>query len=94
MGKYAQQISPLSNLQVSVFFKPELIFCGLAFIIAGGIWVTMLKRLEFSILYPMISMSYIFGLIAARLVFHEQVSVLRWLGAVVIIAGVILISKG
>lgn len=93
MGKYTQQITPLSNLRLSVFFKPELIFCGLAFVVAGGIWVTMLKRLDFSILYPMISMSYIFGLIAAKLVFHEQVSLIRWIGVAVIIVGVVLISR-
>jgi undecaprenyl phosphate-alpha-L-ara4N flippase subunit ArnE len=93
MGKYAEQITPLSNFRVSVFFKPELIFCGLAFVVAGGIWVTMLKRLDFSLLYPMISMSYIFGLIAAKVVFHEQVSIVRWLGVVVIIVGLVLISR-
>ena len=43
--------------------------------------------------YPMISLSYVFGLIAAAVVFHEIVDYRKWLGVALIISGCILISR-
>jgi len=43
--------------------------------------------------YPMISLSYIFGMFAAIFIFHEQVPLIRWLGVLLIIAGCVLIAK-
>lgn len=93
ISKYSQYVLPLSSFRIAVVFKPELIFCALAFVLAGGIWVSLLRRLDFSLLYPMISMSYIFGLMASKIVFQEQISIMRWIGVAVIILGVILVSQ-
>lgn len=93
LSRYSQYVLPLSNFRVTVFFKPELIFCALAFLIAGGIWMTLLKRIDFGVLYPMISMSYVFGLLAAKFVFQERVIGTQWLGLVMIIAGIVVISN-
>ena len=43
--------------------------------------------------YPMVSLSYIFGMFAAILVFHEQVPLIRWAGVLLIMAGCVLIAK-
>ena len=43
--------------------------------------------------YPMVSLSYVFGMFAAMLVFHEQVPTVRWLGVLLIMAGCVLIAK-
>ena len=43
--------------------------------------------------YPLISISYIFGVLAARFVFHETIPLTRWIGVLVIIVGVFLVVQ-
>lgn len=66
---------------------------GASFTIAGLLWMYMLKHFQFSVAYPVTSIAYIFGMLAAILVFHETVPLTRWIGVGFIILGVILIAK-
>jgi drug/metabolite transporter (DMT)-like permease len=77
----------------SVFGNIHLIISGLTVAGAISLWVYILKHYPFSIAYPLGSISYIFGLIAAVLVFHETVSPLRWLGVCIIIVGIYFVTK-
>jgi undecaprenyl phosphate-alpha-L-ara4N flippase subunit ArnE len=43
--------------------------------------------------YPMVSLSYVFGMLAALFVFHEDVSLVRWAGIFFIMLGCILIAR-
>ena len=56
-------------------------------------WGSLFKIFPFSLAYPMISLSYVFGMIAAIVFFHEQVSLTRWVGVFCIIMGCCLIAK-
>lgn len=67
--------------------------CGICYGIASLLWMYILKNFPFSMAYPMISLSYIFGMFAAILFFHEQVSLSRWLGVLLIVLGCGLILK-
>jgi multidrug transporter EmrE-like cation transporter len=54
-----------------------------------------MSKLPFSVAYPLQSISYIGGLIASVYILKEQVVTMQWLGAIVILVGVIMIaSKG
>ena len=79
------------------FFKSlislEIAVSILSIAISGVLWLILLKKLEFSVLYPMISLSYIFGVLAAIFIFKESVPLIRWLGILVIIVGIFLISR-
>lgn len=66
---------------------------GLLFGLSSLLWMYMLKVFPFSIVYPMTSLSYVFGMIAAILFFHEAVSATRWIGLLLIIVGCVLIAK-
>lgn len=93
----------LSNKGITVwpinlhFFKSlfsiEISVCILSIGISGFMWVYLLKKIEFSILYPMISISYVFGLLAAVFIFKEAVPSIRWVGVFVIMFGIFLITK-
>ena len=48
---------------------------------------------QLSMAYPMISLSYVFGMFAAILFFQEQVPLTRWLGVLLIICGCFLVAK-
>ena len=67
--------------------------CGLSFLGASLLWVYMLRVFPVNVVYPMVSLSYVFGMIAAITVFHEDVSVVKWIGVGFIMAGCCLIVK-
>ena len=67
--------------------------CGICYACATALWLYIIKTFPFSMAYPMVSLSYIFGMFAAILVFHEQVPLIRWAGVLLIMAGCVLIAK-
>jgi len=78
-------VSLLTNWQFAV--------CGLLFGAASLLWMYIVKRFPFSMAYPMVSLSYVMGMVAARVFFHEDVTLTRWLGVLCIVAGCFLIAK-
>jgi drug/metabolite transporter (DMT)-like permease len=77
--------SVLGNLQLAI--------SGLSIAAAMNLWVYILKHYPFGLAYPLGSISYVFGLIAAVMVFHENVPATRWLGVGIIIVGIYFVSK-
>ena len=67
--------------------------CGVSFGIATVLWLHILKNFPFSIAYPLSCLSYVFGVVAAMLIFHEQVAWNQWVGVLLIMAGCALIVK-
>ena len=56
-------------------------------------WYSLLLNWQFVCSGPMISLSYVLGLLAAILFFHESVSVMKWVGVGLIVLGCCLIAK-
>ena len=67
--------------------------CGVCYGCATVLWMHILKNYPFSMAYPLISMSYVFGMVASVLVFHETVPAVRWIGVLLIMAGCYFIAK-
>ena len=67
--------------------------CGIFFGSASLLWMYIVKQFPFSAAYPMVSLSYVFGMLAAILFFHEDVSMAKWLGVAFIVVGCMLIVK-
>ncbi len=66
---------------------------GLLFGAASLLWIYIVKHFPFSTAYPLVSLSYVFGMVAAMLIFHEQVGWHKWIGAGLIMAGCCIIAK-
>ena len=77
----------------SVFSNWQFAVCGLLFCSGTILWLYIIKHFPFSMAYPMASLSYVFAMIAAMLVFHEEVSLTRWAGVLLIMAGCYFIAK-
>ncbi len=77
----------------SVLANWQFALCGLLYGAGTVLWFYIIKHFPFSMAYPMVSLSYVFGMIAAMLVFHEEVSLTRWLGVLLIMAGCYFIAK-
>lgn len=98
MGALSTQINNiyLSNLFefASRITSSQWLWLGVLFYLVNFfIWVALLSRLDLSVLFPMSSLTYIFVPIMAAVYLHENVSLIRWAGIIMIIAGVTLISK-
>lgn len=66
---------------------------GLSFGIASILWMYIIKHYPLSMAYPLVSLSYVFGLISAMLFFQEQVDLSKWAGVFLIIIGCFIIAK-
>lgn len=77
----------------SVFLNWWFAGCGIVFIISTVLWMNILKHYSLSMAYPMISLSYVVGMIAAMVLFGESVSLQRWIGAALIVAGCCFIAR-
>lgn len=67
--------------------------CGVCYGVATLLWMYIVKHFPFSMAYPLVSMSYALGMVAAVVVFHETVSPLKWAGVLLIMAGCYCIAK-
>lgn len=71
----------------------QLACSGISIAVATLLWMYILRHFDFSMAYPMISISYIFGMLVAVFLFHEVVPLTRWIGVFLIVAGVILVVR-
>lgn len=65
-------------------------FCGLIGLLE---WMYMLRTYPFSLVYPLSSLSFLFGMFIAVVFFHETVVWSQWIGVLLILAGCGLIVK-
>lgn len=77
----------------SLFLNWQFAACGLFFGLSSILWMYIVKTFPLSVAYPMVSLSYVFGMLAAIVFFHEEVSLLKWTGIALIICGCCLIAK-
>ena len=87
------EILPINLLFFKKLFSWEIIIAFIFFLLGGFIWIGLLKKIDLTILYPLISISYIFSTIAGYFIFKESFSLIRYIGIFIIIIGVILVSK-
>lgn len=70
------------NIVLGVVFE-ALFFAGLLYLMTQG---------DLSFVWPMTSLSFVFSTLAARYILHENVTVLRWSGVILIMCGAALIT--
>lgn len=92
------QIGVLSFGQLATtvprMLRQTQLWLGFASIGVGAcFWLAAISRVDLSWAYPMLAMGYVLALFFAGLVLHEQVPLIRWIGAAVIVVGVYLISR-
>ncbi len=80
------------------FFRSALVnwqfaSCGLCYGAASILWMYITKHYPMSQAYPLVSLSYVFGLIAALIVFKEIVDPAKWVGVGLIVLGCYFIVK-
>lgn len=88
MGTFAWTRDFFINMLTNWWF----LAMGICYGISTVTWMYILKHYPFSLAYPMISFSYVFGLLAAVIFFHESVTLTRWIGVLLIMGGCCLVA--
>ena len=77
----------------NALLNPFFLLTGICALSVILLWMYILKRFDFSIAYPLTSISFIFGTMAAQWILHESVPTTRWIGVFIIIVGVFFVAK-
>ena len=84
-GVWAQLIPILKTPQVAIGF--------LCYAVSAVLWIAVVSNVDLSLAYPMVSLAYVIVFLASWLFLGEQISALRLVGLLIIVAGVIVISR-
>lgn len=84
--------SPLS-LIVAVFGEGWIWLWGASFVVATGLWLLGVQRLDLSYAFPLLSLGYILVNLLSMVLFRERVDGMRWLAVGIISLGVIIIAR-
>jgi drug/metabolite transporter (DMT)-like permease len=78
---------------LAAVFSSPFLWTGLLTVVAVFvIWSTVLSKIDLSVAVPIASFSYILVPVVSVIFLREQISVLRWLGILLILLGVIFVS--
>lgn len=72
------------------------LWLGLALIALGAgmvLWLLVLQRIPVGIAYPMLSLNFVWVTLAARFIWHEQISLRHVAGVALIIVGVFVLGS-
>jgi drug/metabolite transporter (DMT)-like permease len=78
---------------LALFSSPCIIVGLLLYAIATLVWLGVLSETPLSLAYPLMSASYVLGVVAGVLIFGEHIPVSRWAGVAVVCLGIYLIYK-
>ena len=86
----------ISNLYydfIKIFLHP-LFIAGIAmYFVSGLLWLYILSKMEFSVVFPLVSLSYVFALFIGYYIFNESISLNKCFGIIFILIGVFCIVK-
>ncbi len=86
-------VAELAGRFFQIIFSPW-VFTGLSLaFISALFWLTVLARVDLSFAYPMVSLGYVLVVLLSFLIFKENVTLIRWIGVLVICLGVYLVSR-
>jgi drug/metabolite transporter (DMT)-like permease len=95
-GMMAFGTFPVSQMLVNIipmFLNPWVFIGFVCFGLSSIFWLVVLSRMELSLVYPMVSVAYVIVALFSWYFFKENLTLIRWAGILVIILGVILISR-
>jgi drug/metabolite transporter (DMT)-like permease len=91
------EVGEFSASIVTIFhtFTQWRVILGFALIFGGALfWLGVISRVDFSFAYPLLALSYVVSLLPAHFILGEHVTMNRIVGALIIAAGVVVITWG
>lgn len=86
-------MSAIIEHPVAVFLNPFVFFGFAAYGVSSLIYLSLASKFPLSILYPMISLGYVFVVIGSIWVFHDKPNSFTWAALLFIVIGVSLLAR-
>ena len=90
---FGSDLAGLIQLGLRVFCNLKVLGGFAVYGLSSLFWIVVLSKVDLSLAYPMLALNYVLVPLTAWLFLGEQVPTLRWLGAGVVIIGVVIISR-
>ena len=74
--------------------QPWVLLGLVCYFISAGLWILALTRVDVTVAYPMLSIGYVVAALLAWQIFGEPLTANRVLGIAIILAGVVVLSRG
>jgi len=76
-----------------ILFNAWVLSGFVVYAIATGFFMWLISKFDISLIIPITSVAFIYSLLAGYFIFDEQISLIRVLGVLLIIAGVFFVVK-
>lgn len=86
------EVSVASQTIARAIKEPRLWFGLFLFGVSALFWMVVLSRIPLSVAYPFVGVSYILIVAFSRLLLHEHVPRVRWIGVVVVAVGIAIVG--
>lgn len=87
------RLSKPVTLALQVIRTPQVLIGLGLFVLSALAWLIVLSRAPLSFAYPFAGLTYVLITLVSRFVLHESVPGLRWVGILLIIAGVLVVAR-
>jgi drug/metabolite transporter (DMT)-like permease len=94
IGYISIKYSDIIQNVLKAFVSPYILVGILSYLLSMILWLIILSRVELSFAYPMVSAGYVFVIVLSYFILHENISLLRLIGAIMISVGILFIAKG
>ncbi len=93
VGAISNDLAALPASFARAFTAPPVLLGVLAYGLSSIFWLILLSRVDLSYAYPALSLGYVAVVLVSWLLLGEGVSLVRWVGVLVICLGVWLVSR-
>jgi len=93
IGLFSFSMENIFPILAKVSLNPFILAGLTCYVLSVLFWLMVLSRVEVSFAYPLLSIGYVVTAFAGYLFFNENMSVLRWMGVLIICLGVYLITR-
>ena len=81
------------NTAFHMFTNPYVLGGLLIYAIAAFLWLGALSTLNVSYMYPLLSLGYVLAAILGMIFLKEDITLVRWVGIVVVVVGCFMILR-
>ncbi len=78
---------------VPILRVPQVFLGFVCYGLSAVLWIAVVSNVDLSLAYPMVSLAYVLVFLASWLFLGEHISAMRLAGLVIIVAGVLVISR-
>ena len=86
------QVSAAGQTVTRAIHEPRLWVGMVLFGVSALFWLVVLSRIPLSVAYPFVGISYILIVAFSRVLLHEEVPLLRWIGVIVVGIGIAIVG--